>query len=114
MAGEIPQQVRIGTLIAAVERVKKFPGKGKDAQAIDGQWLRNGNRLMVRDGLPRQYEQTIVLHETIHALLDRCGLNILLAEYNEHLEELLVCNLGEWLLDVIQTNPELVEYLTTV
>jgi hypothetical protein len=52
--------------------------------------------------------QDTVLHETVHAILIQLGLT---AELTKELDERLATLLGVALLDVIRSNPELVDWL---
>lgn len=81
-----------------------------DGKGLLGYTNPNLLEITVAEQLPRQMQQETLLHELLHAIAHVTGLAI---EWGDD-EEQTICRLSPILLDMLQRNVELVDYLTLV
>ena len=85
---------------AKLGRAGKFPKAGDHDSKTD--------TISIAHGLTERAQRGTLLHELMHALWDKAKLQQF---YSEVTEETVVDSLSGWLLDSIQENPELFDYL---
>jgi hypothetical protein len=111
-----PQQIKIGKVVYNVEVVDKVPpagavsglsGKTCDKTALERGWCDTQYRIYLEAGRSLKQEQTTLLHEIQHGIL---GTELSERETTYHK---FIYKLAPKLLDVLQDNPELFQYLTS-
>jgi hypothetical protein len=111
-----PQEIKIGKVVYAIEVVDTVPpagavsglsGKTCDKTALERGWCDTQFRIYLEAGRALKQEQTTLLHEIQHGIL---GTELSERETTYHK---FIYKLAPKLLDVLQENPKLYQYLTS-
>ena len=102
----MPKSVNIGAHVYKIHKVKELLADGEPAHGM----LDDGDCVIhLTTGMSKTKAQEVILHEILHALFYR-----LPHESDTMTEEDFVGHTAPNLLSVLQTNPQLVKYLTNV
>jgi hypothetical protein len=111
---DVPTSVRIGpfkyTVLCDAQARLRAVEHAADGKGLLGYTNPNLLEITVAEQMPRQLQQETLLHELLHAIASVTGLTV---EWGDD-EEQIICRLSPVLLDVLQRNVELVDFLTLV
>ncbi len=96
-----PRYISIGPYRYRIKLVRELG----EPEELDGVTDTAGSKLLIREDLSPSRMRETVLHEILHAVWDVCNLS-------KAYEEKTIMSLSPILLDVLQRNEELVEWLT--
>ena len=102
----VPDTVRVGHRRYTIDLVDRLTERGES-----GVTFHESRRIEVADNLAAEPEREVVLHETLHAVMEYVGVNYDYAAEDPPGEEQLVTRLAPALLALLVDNPRLVGYL---
>lgn len=103
--GDLPGRVKIGPVVYEIHYEKNPVGADEDGKAVWLNWRCRINEasIMLDSTLADDMKPVVLLHETMHAILEQAGV--------EDHPESLVKALGYGIVQMLRENPELVAYL---
>lgn len=79
---------------------------------VAGQANIDQGEILIRNDLSPSNRRDTLLHESLHAVAYHSGLRTTVLDGDSDLEERIIVTLSPWILQLLQRNPSLVEYLT--
>jgi hypothetical protein len=105
---KLPRTIQVGIHTYTVNKTKHAARKVRDDER-HGDCNSNDLAIRIDTHRPSSVVAETLLHETLHACWNQAGLN---EQHDGDAEERAVVALAPLLLDVLQSNPTLIRYLT--
>lgn len=112
---DMPERIQVGPHRYTVEATEAAIAKaraGGPGPSLMGQHDSHDLTIVLAPDLPASQQADTLLHELLHAVMAHSGIDAVLTNERDGLDEQVVMAVTALLLDTLQRNPDLVAFLT--